>query len=489
MSKGISWTRDAGRSVLSAALILPLILAMGLILMPWAAGAEAAEPEKVVISGSHYAASGLKIQLTAKVSPAEADQEVVWTSSRPKIAKVSKKGRVTGISEGKAVITAASARNPEIRKTWKITVTKKAAEKVKISSETNTLDLAGEKTVQLTAKALPVKSAAQAFTWESSNPGIASVSVDGKVTAKAEGRAVIIAAAVDGSGVKASIKITVNDTTPPKYYALLIANSKYEYFSVLNGPPKDIQAWKKLLSGLNQPWKITEKHDLTAKQIISSISSAFKGATERDICMLIYAGHGEDDTEINPGALLGVKYDPMDDEGDFVSADRLTYALKKACPGKVFVILESCGSGAYIYDGGELSWEVNGTPEAFTRGVISAFRGADEELMSNSGEMRSKKFTVLAACEYGDSSIQLPLTKKLEAGIFDYCLITAMGCKYPSGSYTGSTPADKNGDGNITLSEIFQGANAVYDDLKTRYKDLLQVFQQYGNPDQVIFTR
>ena len=49
---------------------------------------------------------GKKLQLTAKVKPSGADQKITWKSSKPKIVKVSSKGKLTALGFGSATITA-----------------------------------------------------------------------------------------------------------------------------------------------------------------------------------------------------------------------------------------------------------------------------------------------------------------------------------------------------------------------------------------------
>ena len=285
-------------------------------------------------------------------------------------------------------------------------------------------------------------------------------------------------------------------TAETKYYALLIGNGQYSSrssFSPLSSPPNDVKAMKAMLGGLSQDWHVTVRQNLTGGGIVSAIGSAFKDAGKDDVCLFYYAGHGQNDDAYIPGALLGIHFNIESDSvngKDYVSAGLLTRSLAKACPGKVIVILDSCGSGAFTYNGEHLHWERKNqnSPKAFTDSVIRAFRSYEDSAVKT-GEMREKRFTVLAACEFADESVQLPLTRHMEASIFGYCILRAMGCEYPSGAFTGSTPADTNGDGRITLKEIFGGANAQYEDLKTRYDDLTQTFVHYGDSRSVLFIR
>ncbi|WP_085703927.1 phage tail tube protein [Pseudomonas sp. B15(2017)] len=62
-------------------------------------------------------------QLTASALPAEAAQNVTWTSSAPSVATVSSSGLVTGVSAGSATITATSVSDVTKTSTAAITVT------------------------------------------------------------------------------------------------------------------------------------------------------------------------------------------------------------------------------------------------------------------------------------------------------------------------------------------------------------------------------
>ncbi|RVD76870.1 phage tail tube protein [Pseudomonas koreensis] len=62
-------------------------------------------------------------QLTASALPAEAAQNVTWTSSAPSVATVSSSGLVTGVSAGSATITATSVSDVTKTSTASITVT------------------------------------------------------------------------------------------------------------------------------------------------------------------------------------------------------------------------------------------------------------------------------------------------------------------------------------------------------------------------------
>ena len=193
------------RKLVSFFLVLALVLPCLFLSAPVtaSAGENSFVSNTVTVSGSKYVAVGKKVTLKAS-SP------VTWKSSNKKIATVSSKGIVTGKKAGKVTITA-KAKNGS-SKTWKMTVMKKAVRSITVTTSAKTLDLNGKKTAKLTAKASP-SSAAQSFTWKSSDTKIATVSSAGKVIAKGVGKVKITATATDGSKVKKEITLTVKDSS------------------------------------------------------------------------------------------------------------------------------------------------------------------------------------------------------------------------------------------------------------------------------------
>ena len=72
-------------------------------------------PQSISITASSKTVKiGKTVQLTAKVKPDGASQEVTWSSNKPEFATVDNNGTVTGVGKGKAVITATSVAAPDI---------------------------------------------------------------------------------------------------------------------------------------------------------------------------------------------------------------------------------------------------------------------------------------------------------------------------------------------------------------------------------------
>ena len=167
---------------LRLSVMIPALLWAFLAVFSVAAALAAPAAESVTVSGPREVAAGASVRLTATVSPESAKQDIVWKSSDESIAKVSASGRVKGISAGKVKIIAAAASNPEIKKSFTVTVLKKAVRKIRITAETKKLDLNGRKTVTLQAKASP-SAASQAVRWKSSDPKVVKISEKGVATA------------------------------------------------------------------------------------------------------------------------------------------------------------------------------------------------------------------------------------------------------------------------------------------------------------------
>ena len=132
--------------------------------------------------------------------------KLTFTSAKPAIATVTKKGVIVGKKAGttKIVITVSN------KKKYNITVVvAKAPSKVRLSKTKATLKIGD--TLRLKA-VLPKKTASNKMTWTSSNKSIATVSKTGVVTARAAGTANITVKTFNGK--KATCKVTVTEPEP-----------------------------------------------------------------------------------------------------------------------------------------------------------------------------------------------------------------------------------------------------------------------------------
>lgn len=127
--------------------------------------------------------------LVATVSPENAtDKTLVWKSSNRKVATVNSKGVVTAVGRGTATITCTT------RDTGKKTSCEVTVKNVKVKSialSKSSANLTVKQTLKLNCIFTPSDTTVKDVTWTSSNPKVAKVNKNGKVTAVAPGTAVI----------------------------------------------------------------------------------------------------------------------------------------------------------------------------------------------------------------------------------------------------------------------------------------------------------
>lgn len=152
--------------------------------------------------------------VTAKVSPADAtNKEVAWTSSDAAVATVSSSGIVTAVAKGSANVTA-TTKDGGHSAFCKVTVSDSTPIAVTgITLSPSSLDLsAGGPSYSITATVSPSDATDKTLSWVSSDPSVATVSSDGRVSALALGTATITAKTADGA-FSAQATVTVKTVT------------------------------------------------------------------------------------------------------------------------------------------------------------------------------------------------------------------------------------------------------------------------------------
>ena len=185
-----------------------------------------AAPEKVEVTGitldktSAEAEEGKTVQLVATVTPDNATvKDCEWTSSDETVATVDENGLVTAKQAGTAVITVTSKDNSEISAECTITVTSAAPEKVEVTGITldkTSAEAEEGKTVQLVATVTPDNATVKDCEWTSSDETVATVDVNGLVTAKQAGTAVITVTSKDNPEISAECTITITSVKAPE---------------------------------------------------------------------------------------------------------------------------------------------------------------------------------------------------------------------------------------------------------------------------------
>ena len=180
-------------------------------------------PTTLEISGPVEVQVNKIISLSVAYTPEDATKGVEWTSSDEAIAKVNK-GSVMGISEGKAVITATSTVDANVKATYEVTVTKAEEQIVEVINPTAvTVSVTAEEVevgYKLTARAtVEPNGADQNVRWESTKPEVATIDENGKITGVSEGTTYIVAYSKVDESVKSSrVKVKVTPSTAPDSY-------------------------------------------------------------------------------------------------------------------------------------------------------------------------------------------------------------------------------------------------------------------------------
>lgn len=144
-------------------------------------------------------------QLTATLKPEGTEAAIRWTSSNQTAATVSQDGKVTPLSAGVTVVTAAAG---DYRASSIVTVQPKRVRVTGIRFDEPTHTLMMGSTVTLQPIVAPDDATVKNLTWVSSDEQTATVSRTGIVTALSVGETTITATTVDG-GYSAEIKIIV----------------------------------------------------------------------------------------------------------------------------------------------------------------------------------------------------------------------------------------------------------------------------------------
>lgn len=414
-----------------------------------------AAPGSVTLDKSYILLGVRETRTLTPSVPAGSHASFTWVAKNKKIATVSQTGVITGKKAGTTVITVKTHNGKSARVRVKVMA---APESVTLNRSAATLKVGGT----LLLKATLSEGASSGITWQTSKPGVATVSANGKVTAVAEGNATITARTYNGK--KATCKVTVvsESSGDVVYRALLIGEVAFRPACARN--KADVLAMQRMLKNVTGPdggsYSISKRYDLSAVQVLNAISKTFAGADDDDVSLFFIATHGDVDKD-TPKAYAGSL--AMTSGGDLLLSD-LANALE-AVPGKVIVVLESCGAGAAVYannsagDRKTLYEEYKQRTEAFDAAVIKAFADADSAaLRANTGEFRVKnKFYVLTASRYQELSWGWE-SGDPETSYNYFTLWLTQGV----GVY-GDMPADTNRNGRTTLNELYKYISKVGD--------------------------
>lgn len=171
----------------------------------------------------------VKLTTTVTVKPnKKANKKVSYSVKNKKIATVNSKGVVKGKKAGTTKITVTSKKNKKKKATITVKVMKGAVKSVKLNKKKASLNVGQTLGLKATVKA--AKGANKTIVYTTSKSKVAKVSKKGVITAVGTGSATITAKAIDGSGKKATCKVTVSN--PINLAAMNIPNERTINFSL-----------------------------------------------------------------------------------------------------------------------------------------------------------------------------------------------------------------------------------------------------------------
>ena len=178
----------------------------------------------------------------ATISPSNAgNKNVKWTSSNPKAATVDSKGKLTAVGVGSTTITCTAADGRGAKAACTVTVYQ-PAESIKLNN--TKLNWPIGKSGYFKAVISPSDAKYKNVTWKSSNPSVAKVDADGKLTSVGVGTTTITCTSADGMA-----KATCNVTVYQQAKSIRLNNTK------LNWPIGKTGSFKAVISPSNAKYK------------------------------------------------------------------------------------------------------------------------------------------------------------------------------------------------------------------------------------------
>ncbi len=204
------------------------------------------------------------------------------------------------------------------------------------------------------------------------------------------------------------------------------------------------------------PWTVTDARnpaDLSALR--AAVASAFAGATENDVSLFYYSGHGAVDSRGRSCLVLNALVP--------VTASALKSMLDTV-PGRKIVLLDCCYSGGMLVDV-QTSDALPGaegapvpTASDFIGGMVAPFTVRPRAL---TGE----NYFVITACTDSEESWSLG-----DGGAFTTSFLRGIGYDIYSG-LTAALPADTDGDSAVSVQEAYVFARAAANELLALFPD------------------
>ncbi len=161
---------------------------------------------------------GEQVDLNATLTPSNCTSTYkTWASSDAKVATVDTWGRVLGLTPGQTVITVTTASG---NCTASCTVTVKEIPATSVTLDKTAIKIYVGEFDNLVATVGPDNASVKTVTWSTSNPEIATVDNEGKVTAVELGEATITATTKNGLTASCAVTTTIRTPTEPEEVSL-----------------------------------------------------------------------------------------------------------------------------------------------------------------------------------------------------------------------------------------------------------------------------
>lgn len=144
------------------------------------------------------------VQLSVNFNPLNTtDKNIQWQSSDVTIATVDNNGIITGLKEGKISIT---ARSGNLKSTIDLTIYPVLPTSLEITNEIDKIYINGENTI-LETNFYPTNTTNKEVRWESSDPSIASIDSEGKISAYNWGNVIFTAYWIHDESISDNISL------------------------------------------------------------------------------------------------------------------------------------------------------------------------------------------------------------------------------------------------------------------------------------------
>lgn len=355
-------------------------------------------------------------------------EALLWTSDDPETAFVSQDGRVTGMKEGSAMITAYGTGTSAA---CRVDVKRIPLEGIAFMGKIIRLAAGDDTSIEL--EFTPADASVQDVRFSIDDPSLAQISENGVLQALKAGKTTLRVYSGDGRFTD-SARIEIAPAAK-RYRALLVGEQNYpaSVNTTRNGSENSVNAIAAMLDTMryeSAAFQVKKCADLSKAELIYEIRSHFRRATEQDISLLYISCHGSYSggmsfLELSDGSSLAVR----DLEREL-----------RGIPGTVVVMIDCCGSGGAIGKSSDYA--------AFARGVTGEFARPAIAL---------SKYKVICSAGLDQDSFRIAFNENADSGVmatvFARALCDGAGWNIDR-NIRSAMGADRDYDRAVSLGEL-----------------------------------